>query len=235
MGSILADMRCDDRKTPTITMFRDILRRLPSRVRFPAALGLALLIGLGVTLPSSASATKKQANPPTAAKPAPANPASNTPSVGAATGLPVPRFVSLKSNRINVRRGPGSDNQISWVYTKKGLPVEIIAESDRWRKIRDRDGDTGWVWHSMLDGRRGALITGAPVKDQVGGKPTDATPVPLFTEPSEKSTIVAYAEVGVIARMSFCQDRWCELQVNGYEGWVLRDDIWGTYAGENFE
>ena len=199
------------------------MRRLPSRVRFPAAFGLALAVGLAVASPVAASESKKQPATPVAA--------ADKPGTGTATGLPVPRFVSLKSNRINVRRGPGSDNQISWVYKKKGLPVEVIAESNRWRKIRDRDGDTGWVWHSMLDGRRSALVTGMPV----AGKPKNETPVPLFAEPSEKSAVVAYAEVGVIARMTFCQDRWCELQVNGYEGWVLRDDIWGTYAGENFE
>ena len=145
---------------------------------------------------------------------------------GTDSGLPVPRFVSLKSSRINVRRGPGSDNQIVWVFKRKGLPVEVTAESGRWRRIRDREGDVGWVWHSMLDGRRSAIVTG-----QKGEK----TPVPLFTEPSQKSAIVAYAEIGVIARMPFCQDRWCELEANGYEGWVLRDNIWGTYANENFE
>lgn len=146
--------------------------------------------------------------------------------VGTTSGLPVPRFVSLKSSRINVRRGPGPDNQILWVFKKKGLPVEVTAESGRWRRIRDRDGDVGWVWHSMLDGRRSALVTGLN-----GSK----TPVALFTEPSAKSAVVAYAEIGVVASMPFCQDKWCELEVNGYEGWVLRSDIWGTYPGENFE
>lgn len=145
---------------------------------------------------------------------------------GTDSGLPVPRFVSLKSSRINMRRGPGSDNQITWVFKRKGLPVEVTAESGRWRRIRDRQGNTGWVWHSMLDGRRSAIVTG-----QKGEK----SPVPLFIKPTEKSAIVAYAEIGVIARMPFCQDRWCELEVSGYEGWILRDNIWGTYANENFE
>lgn len=168
------------------------------------------------TPPDGATAVKAEAKTPAASKPA----------VGTTTGLPLPRFVSLKSNRINVRRGPGSDNQISWVFKRKGLPVEIVVESGRWRKIRDHDGATGWVWHSMLDGRRSAIVMGLK---------GDTTPVPLFTEPSEKSAVVAYAEVGVIARLPFCQDEWCELQVNGYEGWVKRALIWGTYPGENFE
>lgn len=162
---------------------------------------------------------------PLKAEEAPADPAAKA-ALGTATGLPLPRFVSLKSGNINVRRGPGPDNQISWVFKRKGLPVEVIVESGRWRKIRDHDGDTGWVWHSMLDGRRSAIVM---------GHEGDDTPVALFAEPSDKSAVIAYAEVGVIARLPFCQDRWCELQVNGYEGWVPRALLWGTYAGENFE
>jgi SH3-like domain-containing protein len=184
--------------------------------------GLVLLCASGLILPLHA-ADKAPAKPVTAAS-------KEKDGVGSDTGLPVPRFVSLKSAKINVRRGPGNDNQITWVFKRKGLPVEIIAESGRWRKIRDHDGATGWVWHAMLDGRRSAIVMGKP---DTASKIADA--VPLFTEPSEKSKVVAFAEVGVIARLPFCQDLWCELEVNGYEGWVLRSEIWGAYPHENFE
>jgi SH3-like domain-containing protein len=147
-------------------------------------------------------------------------------SPGPATGLPVPRFVSLKSGRINVRRGPGDDYPIEWVFEKKGLPVEITAESDRWRRIRDREGDIGWVWHSMLDGRRTAIVE----NKSAGGQP-----VPLHAEPNASSAIVAYAEPGVIAQLAACKPAWCELKASGYEGWIERPSIWGIYANETFE
>lgn len=201
-------------------------RRFGSKaLRYAASLMLpfAICMALGSSLSANEKLSKGLKAPISAAETAPITP---KPTPGTDSGLPVPRFVSLKSSRINVRRGPGSDNQIVWIFKRKGLPVEVTAESGRWRRIRDREGDVGWVWHSMLDGRRNAIVT---------GEKGETTPVPLFTEPSQKSTIVAYAEIGVIARMPFCQDRWCELEVNGYEGWVLRDDIWGTYANENFE
>lgn len=146
--------------------------------------------------------------------------------VGATSGLPLPRYVSLKSGRINVRRGPGSDYQIEWVFEKRGLPVEVTAESDRWRRIRDREGDVGWVWHSMLDGRRTAIIE---------TRKDDPTPVALHAGPDASAAIVAYAEPGVIAQLASCKDRWCELKASGYEGWVLREELWGTYPDENFE
>ncbi len=146
--------------------------------------------------------------------------------IGPVSGLPVPRFVSLKSGRINVRRGPGDDYPIEWVFEKKGLPVEVTAESDRWRRIRDREGDSGWVWHSMLDGRRTAIIQ---------NKSGDGMPVALHTQPNMSAPIVAYGEPGVVAQLSACKDEWCEIKASGYEGWVRRDTIWGTYRGENFE
>lgn len=201
-------------------MFREIVAHcLPNKQKrafraIGAALGIALLVGAPATGTRAAFAleTGPKARPEQSA--------------GPATGLPVPRFVSLKSNRINVRRGPGSDNEILWVFHRKGLPVEITAESGRWRRIRDQEGETGWVWHSMLDGRRGAIVTGLDGDD---------TPAPLFAEPSQSAQVLAYAEKGVVARLTFCQDQWCELEINGYDGWVLRDMLWGTYQGENFE
>jgi|GEM_PF-77601 len=218
------------REKPTIAMFREMFRQTSvKRLRLSSVTrlqlwGLALLFAGGLVLPLQA-ADKAPAKVAAASK--------EKDRIGSDTGLPVPRFVSLKSSKINVRRGPGSDNQISWVFRRKALPVEIIAESGRWRKIRDHDGATGWVWHSMLDGRRSAIVLGKP--DAAGKIAETASPVPLFSEPSEKSKVIAFAEIGVITRLPFCQDLWCELEVNGYEGWVLRSEIWGTYPNENFE
>jgi SH3-like domain-containing protein len=78
--------------------------------------------------------------------------------VGATSGLPVPRFVSLKPDRVTVRGGPTRDHEIAFVFTRSGLPVEITAESDNWRRIRDWEGAEGWVYHSLLSGRRTALV-----------------------------------------------------------------------------
>src|SRR6185312_6529528 len=81
-----------------------------------------------------------------------------TDSVGSQSGLPVPRFVSLKADRVNARIGPSRENEVTWVYTHAGLPVEITAEYGNWRRIRDWEGSEGWVYHSLLSGRRTALV-----------------------------------------------------------------------------
>ena len=145
---------------------------------------------------------------------------------GAATGLPVPRFVSLKSGRANVRRGPGTDFPIDWVYRKSGVPLEVIAESNNWRRIRDHEGDGGWIWHSMLDGERTAII-------DRGNE--DGTPTALLAEPDETSGVIAYAENGLVVHVTSCKARWCHLEAKGYEGWTQQSRLWGVYPGEDFE
>src|ERR1700754_1083454 len=86
-------------------------------------------------------------------------------SAGTTSGLPVPRFVSLKSDRVNVRAGPTKDHDVTWVYTRAGMPVEITAEFDNWRRIRDWEGAEGWVYHSLLSGRRTAVVVSKAKND----------------------------------------------------------------------
>jgi len=145
---------------------------------------------------------------------------------GSKTGLPVPRFVSLKSDKVNVRRGPSTDQAIIWVFARAGLPVEIIAESDNWRRVRDSEGADGWVYHSLLSGRRTVLITPwSKGKESVTMHESDST----------SSRAVAELQPGVIGNVVECDGKWCELTVDDYEGYVQQDKLWGVYRGEKIE
>jgi SH3-like domain-containing protein len=134
------------------------------------------------------------------------------------SGLPVPRFVSLRSGEVNVRTGPGARYPVEWVFTKRGMPVEVIAEFDTYRKIRDHQGASGWVHQSMLVGKRSALIVGATRT--------------LRKERSNDAQAAALVEPGLIGRLLECRDTWCRLEISGYKGWLKRDEFWGTYPGE---
>jgi SH3-like domain-containing protein len=142
-------------------------------------------------------------------------------SVGNETKLPLPRFVSLRSNEVNLRTGPGTTYPVDWVYVRRGLPVEVIAEFDVWRKIRDWQGTVGWVHQSMLDGRRTALIAGAERA--------------LHQDPADSSTAVARLAPGVIGRLLKCEGIWCRIEVENYRGWLKRDEFWGAYPDEKVE
>ena len=138
------------------------------------------------------------------------------------SGLPLPRFVSLKTDRVNVRRGPSNQHDVSWVFTRKELPVEIIAEFEHWRRVRDSDGEEGWVYQSLLAGRRTVMV--APWRK--------SNNVPLLDEPSQVSSKVALVAGGVVGRVSSCDGQWCYVTVSDYEGYVEQAMLWGVYPGE---
>ena len=138
--------------------------------------------------------------------------------LGKETGLRVPRFVSMNSSKVNVRAGPGTRYPIKWVFQRKTLPVQIIAESDTWRKIRDFEGIEGWVHQRMLSGRRRAVVTGAIQQ--------------LKREPQETAKTVALLEPGVILRLEKCSGAWCLVEGGSYEGWIGRQNIWGVDAND---
>ena len=145
--------------------------------------------------------------------------------VGAVTGLPLPRFVSLKSSEVNVRRGAGTEHDVVWSYHRAGLPVEIIAEWDNWRRIRDADGADGWVFHRLLGARRTALVA-----------PWATEPVlPLRQSDAPDSSVVAQLQPKVLANVSACNGTWCRISGQGFDGWIEQEKLFGVYPGEQFD
>jgi SH3-like domain-containing protein len=130
----------------------------------------------------------------------------------------VPRFASLKTDEANLRTGPGERYPIDWVLTKKGLPVEIVAEFDVWRKVHDSEGSEGWVHQRLLAGSRTVLIVGNIRA--------------LRLEPDAAAPAVARAEPGVIARLLECRGAWCRVEAQDIKGWLRRSEIWGVYPDE---
>ncbi len=135
--------------------------------------------------------------------------------------LPVPRFVTLASNQVNVRTGPGLRYPITVVLKKEGLPVEIVKQFNGWRKIRDKDGDEGWVFRDLLSGKRAVII--------IGGEHV------MRDDPAADSRPVVKLETGVIAELDRCTEGWCRIRIAGYGGWVERRNVWGVLPEETFK
>jgi SH3-like domain-containing protein len=135
--------------------------------------------------------------------------------------LPVPRFVSLHADRVNLRTGPGDRYPIEWVLTRKEMPVQIVAEFEHWRRVRDYQGTEGWVHERMLEGKRGVVVIGA-VRT-------------LRRQPAANAPVVARAEPGVVARLLECQGQWCRVDAGETGGWLRRDEIWGVLPDEPVE
>jgi SH3-like domain-containing protein len=144
------------------------------------------------------------------------------------TGLPLPRFVSLKSDEVNVRRGPGEGYEVAFKFVKEGLPVEITQEFDTWRKIRDSEGAEGWVYHSLLSGKRTAIVAPWETSGNSG-------PFPAHTEAQEASAVVAYLAPKVVTAVEECRTGWCLISGRGFRGWIEQEKLWGVYPNEEFE
>ena len=143
-----------------------------------------------------------------------------------ASGLPVPRFVSLKTDRVNVRGGPDKDHDVTFIYTRVGWPVEITAEFENWRKIRDRDGSEGWVYHSLLSGKRTAYVAKTKTRSDF---------VPLYESADPRSELRASLEPGVLGTVKRCDGQWCRFTGPGFDGWVEQDRLWGVYPNEKID
>ena len=160
----------------------------------------------------------------------PAAGAANAQNAGrGASGLPLPRFVSIKAEKVNLRIGPGRDYAVAWMYTRSGVPMEIIQEYDNWRRVRDADGPEGWIYQSLLSGRRTGIA--APWKR---ASETDNF-IKMHREARANSNIVAELEPGVIVTMIECNGDWCEAEASGVTGWIAQNEIWGAYPGEAFK
>lgn len=176
------------------------------------ATGIALLLALATALPAGAAQLVDA-------------PAGQNEAAGrGASGLPLPRFVSLKSGRVNARIGPGVNYPVDWLYLKPGLPMEVIQEYDTWRRVRDADGTEGWINQALLSGKRTGIV--APWQK---GKQSE---IRVLAEPDDRAPPVVLVEPGVIGRIKTCNGSWCEMNIAGHEGWLSQSLVWGAYPGE---
>lgn len=132
--------------------------------------------------------------------------------------LPLPRYVSLKKDEVNVRAGPGAQYPIEWIFSRQHMPVEVLQEFQHWRKVRDVEGAEGWVHSSMLSAKRYALVTGETRM--------------LRRRPEAEAALAARLEPGVIAQILECQGQWCRVEIGSIKGWLTRAEFWGVYPNE---
>lgn len=139
------------------------------------------------------------------------------------SGLPLPRFVSLRAGEVNLRTGPGVQYPVEWVYRKSGLPLEVIAEYKTWRKVRDWEGAQGWVHQTMLSANRTFIVNGATRT--------------VLSKNESGARAVVRVQPGVTGQLNACPSgsEYCRVQVDGFEGWLPRSDFWGVLKGETFE
>ena len=141
--------------------------------------------------------------------------------LGPVTNLPIPRFVSLKASKGNVRRGPSLTHRIDWILKLRNMPLKIVAEHEHWRKVVDFEGAGGWIHYSLLSGARTILVQ----EDSVD----------ILNHPVPNTLINAKLERNVLAWLTACEIQWCKISADGYKGWAPKTALWGVSGDEVFE
>jgi SH3-like domain-containing protein len=172
----------------------EALQLVTTRPRLLKVAALGLLAALGLAAP--ARATERQ-----------------TPS-----GMPVPRYVSLKFDKVNARAGPGDDHRLLWVYKVHGLPLQVIAETAEWRRVCDPEGALAWVHKRVTDGRRMTMNT-------------SQAPAALLEKPKDGARPAAYLNPRALAALDRCRKGWCRVRADHATGWVRAGALWGTTDG----
>ncbi|PIE09713.1 MAG: aspartyl-trna synthetase [Rhodobacterales bacterium] len=175
---------------------------------FPSRMAIALLAALFATA-APAQDTQPAAVPPAIAA-----------TRGQITNLPLPRFVSMRAEEGNARRGPSLSHRIDWVFKRRNIPLIVTAEHGHWRRVEDIDGQGGWMHYSLLSGVRTAIVE----QDVI-----------LRAQPALNAQGVAQFQAGVIAQLLECTPDWCRLRASRQRGWVPKEVIWGVRADEVFE
>ena len=140
------------------------------------------------------------------------------PQKGQVTNLPIPRYVSLKVKEANARRGPSLSHKIDWIYKRQNMPLEIYAEYENWRRVRDFEGLGGWVHYTLLSGIRYVLVKSELLE--------------MRLLPSMDAQVIAKVPQHNIATLDKCNKDWCRINDDGYKGWVPKNEIWGVYEDE---
>jgi len=155
----------------------------------------------------------------------------NTPDIAFAN-LSIPRFISIKSNEVNLRSGPANHYPIRFIYKFKNYPLEIIAEFEHWRLVRDKDGDQGWVHQSLLSAARYVVIKNSNTTEKILKSQSLKNQAIIFRLPDETSYPILRVETGAVAKIKKCLEKWCQIEFSKKRGWIQKSNIWGVYDYE---
>lgn len=175
----------------------------------------AIVVGFGIALGWAGAAQTQQAQAEASSALAPIPLQADR---GPVTNLPMPRYVSLKANEANVRRGPSLSHRIDWVFQRRDMPLRVVGEYGHWRRVVDREGLGGWVHYSLISGNRTVIV--------------DEDLTTIYSQPTPNSTEVAMLELGVVADLGECDAQWCRIRAGGYRGWAPKTALFGVGADE---
>jgi len=124
-------------------------------------------------------------------------------------------FRTLRYDVVNLRQGPGKDYPIKIFYKKKFLPVLILDNSDNFMKIRDHEGNSGWIHLSQLTKKKAAIVKGGDLI--------------MFKSATIYSNPIAILKEGRLVKVEKCKNGWCKGKSGSFTGWIKKERLWGSF------
>lgn len=133
--------------------------------------------------------------------------------IPAAVAQPASQMVSVKGSILNMRSGPGTNTEVLWEL-QRGYPLQVVQRKNRWVRVKDFEGDTGWV---------AASLTGRTPHHIV--KVRNAN---VRSGPGTQNRIVGKAEYGELMRTREKRGGWVRVErTQGKSGWISKKLLWG--------
>ena len=138
--------------------------------------------------------------------------------LGSVTKLPIPRYISLKAEKANIRRGPSTKYKIDWIFAHQTMPIRVTGEYGNWRRVEDWDGQGGWIHESLITGKRMVRVM--------------QNDVLIRRKPNFEAISKVKAEKGALLKLGRCDIDWCEVSQGRYSGWLPKTVLWGVFPDE---
>jgi len=130
------------------------------------------------------------------------------------SGALAAEYVSVQNDGVNVRSGPSTNDEVRWEVFKN-FPLQVIKRQGDWAQVTDFEGDTGWIYSSLLSSEKSVIVRKSKVN--------------LRAQPnSDKDTrIIAIVKYGVVFTPLEKKGDWLKVRhADGTDGWISKDMVW---------
>ena len=116
----------------------------------------------------------------------------------------------------NLPTGSGLNYPIQYKYQRANQPLQVTDEYGHWRKVKDWQGDEGWIHKRLLTGVRYLRVM--------------ENDLALLSRPNAEARLRARLGQGTLLQLRACKDGWCQVDIKNMAGWVPSHAVFGAVA-----
>jgi len=129
-------------------------------------------------------------------------------------------FVCVNKDKVNIRSGPGTKYAKRWLVYKYS-PLEVLSRKGKWLKIKDFQGDKGWIYNSLTTKNKCVVSTRQQTNIRIG---------PNINQKKKFIVTKNYSFRVVKTFQNKAGQFWLKVKDKaGDSGWILAKLLWGQY------